>query len=78
MLAGLVALIVLSLLRLGAGIELRAMEQDRDDSNGIEEGWATDQRFPLSSDVAPGESVTLRVTVTGPSASGTWRTPCAG
>src|SRR5437764_14873725 len=32
-LAGLVALIVFSLLRLGAGIELRAMEQDRGDSN---------------------------------------------
>jgi hypothetical protein len=39
-----------------------------DDIPGV--GWATDQRFALPADLAPGGSVTLSVTVTAPSATG--------
>jgi uncharacterized protein YkwD len=34
--------------------------------------WATDQRFNLPSDIAPGQSATLTVTVTAPSSGGTY------
>jgi hypothetical protein len=39
-----------------------------DDIPGV--GWATEQRFALPADLAPGGSVTLSVTVTAPSATG--------
>ncbi len=35
-------------------------------------GWATDQRFALPNDVAPGASVALTVTVTAPSTGGSY------
>lgn len=40
------------------------------DSNLPHDGWATDQRFPLIRDLAPGESQILPVRVTAPEASG--------
>src|SRR5437762_9603665 len=39
-----------------------------DDIPGV--GWATEQRFALPADLAPGGSVTLSVSVTAPSAAG--------
>jgi hypothetical protein len=35
-------------------------------------GWITDQRFALPSDIAPGASVTLTITVTAPSTAGSY------
>jgi len=42
------------------------------DNDGWGVGWATDQRFELPGDVAPGGSVTLPVTVTAPGAAGSY------
>jgi hypothetical protein len=36
------------------------------------DGWVTDQRFDLPSDVAPGQSVTLNLAVTSPAAAGNY------
>src|SRR5438128_11068151 len=36
------------------------------------DGWATDQRFGLPNDIAPGGSVTLTVSVTAPATAGSY------
>jgi hypothetical protein len=40
------------------------------DTPGV--GWATDQRFSLPADLAPGASVTLSLTVSAPSGAGSY------